>query len=332
MQTILESQCFISGFCARKHAVCQILFFASILLFSSWTRAQVAKPIERPEYIFDPLFPVQNREVFIDWMDFNVEAIQLVFGELPVDQFVIRLKAAGYSSTKPVLWGQVDRSSPPKLDLIVSPSASFDELKEDWTLYHELSHLLIPYDGYSARWFSEGLASYYQNVVRARAGVLNEREMWQKFYNGFERGRKQDALAHQSLWKVSREMYKNHYFMRVYWSGALYWLKVDLSLRERAALNPKLRVKSLDDALLQLKKCCQHQSLSARELIAQLDEIAHTKVFSSEARLMSDSKSIPNYMQLFNDWGITASNDKISIANDHQRAQIRRLIADPNAG
>ena len=62
---------------------------------------------------------------------------------------------------------------------------------------------LFPYDAGDSRWFSEGLASYYQNITQARIGMFNEQTMWQKLYDGFERGNKQQNYRHQTLDYVS---------------------------------------------------------------------------------------------------------------------------------
>ena len=37
-------------------------------------------------------------------------------------------------------------------------------------------------------WLSEGTASYYQNVLRARAGILPAEDAWQRMHSGFRRG------------------------------------------------------------------------------------------------------------------------------------------------
>lgn len=50
--------------------------------------------------------------------------------------------------------------------------ATTSELSRDWTATHELSHMLLPYVASRDRWLSESLASYYQNVLRARDGRL----------------------------------------------------------------------------------------------------------------------------------------------------------------
>ena len=50
--------------------------------------------------------------------------------------------------------------------------------------------MLMPYISSRDRWLSEGLASYYQNVLRARDGRLTDTQAWQLLYEGFQRGKK----------------------------------------------------------------------------------------------------------------------------------------------
>ena len=75
------------------------------------------------------------------------------------------------------------------VEFFTATQATTDSLQRAWTGYHELAHLLIPYQGWGGAWFSEGLASYYQNILQARVGILTEQQMWQKLYEGFQRGR-----------------------------------------------------------------------------------------------------------------------------------------------
>ena len=72
--------------------------------------------------------------------------------------------------------------------LTVDTSHDLDAFLDSWTASHELSHLLLPYISRREAWLGEGFASYYQNVLRARAGMLSQREAWQKLHAGFERG------------------------------------------------------------------------------------------------------------------------------------------------
>ena len=52
----------------------------------------------------------------------------------------------------------------------VDASASSRDLRTDWTASHEFAHLLLPY--VSDKWVSEGVASYYQNVLQARVACF----------------------------------------------------------------------------------------------------------------------------------------------------------------
>ena len=88
------------------------------------------------------------------------------------------------AGSDPIPWAQVHRSEVDRVEFLTSPGATYADLKRAWTGYHELAHLLIPYRGWGDSWFSEGLATYYQNVLQARAGVLDEQQMWQKLYEG----------------------------------------------------------------------------------------------------------------------------------------------------
>ena len=53
---------------------------------------------------------------------------------------------------------------------------------------------MLPYITSRHRWMSEGFASYYQNILMARAESIHRRERaWKKLWDGFERGRQSRA-------------------------------------------------------------------------------------------------------------------------------------------
>lgn len=51
--------------------------------------------------------------------------------------------------------------------------------------------------------------------------MFDEQILWQKLYNSFERGNKQQNYAHQNLNYISVHVGENRNYMRVYWSDAL---------------------------------------------------------------------------------------------------------------
>lgn len=179
-------------------------------------------------------FTNEQQNKIEDWVELSLEAVKTAHGSLPMDDFQIVVKPSRWSRGT-VPWGEVEREEEPIVTLVVNPKASASSLKNDWTIYHELSHLLIPYDGYGPRWLSEGIASYYQNIVQHRSGLFDSETMWLKLIGGFERGRKQTNYKNFTLAHVSDHLGENRNYMRVYWSGALYWLTVDAKLRPKMA-------------------------------------------------------------------------------------------------
>ncbi|MFT5297934.1 MAG: hypothetical protein ACI9YH_003974 [Colwellia sp.] len=260
-----------------------------------------------------------KKEILRQWINHSSDALTLVYGELPVDHFITQIKLSKRDSGV-VPWGEVSRNTIPEVTLVVNPKSTLNELKADWTIYHEFSHLLIPYDAGDSRWFSEGLASYYQNIIQARAGMFSESKMWQKLYEGFERGRKDTNYNHQKLSYLSDNINQNHSYMRVYWSGALYWLKADIALRK---LNTGY---SLDKALHELHKCCFDRYLSAGEITKQLDKLTNNNIFTSLFTEFSESYILPKYMDDLNMLGIEQQAGRVRLENKAENSLIRRAI------
>lgn len=159
--------------------------------------------------------------------------ISAAYGRLPVPDLqllVIPVQSRGRGEA--VLFGQVNRGGLGGVHLLVDAQGSAAAFEENWVLPHELAHLLHPYLGdQRGRWLSEGLASYYQNLLRSRTGRMSAGAAWERLFAGFDRGRAQ--VSHQTLDEIAGTMGRNHAYMRVYWSGAAFWFKVDVALRQR---------------------------------------------------------------------------------------------------
>src|SRR3546814_7389061 len=70
----------------------------------------------------------------------------------------------------------------------------------------------------------EGMATYGEPVIRARAGWYPVPQMWHEFASQMPRG--VDVLTIQSLDAVTRR--------GIYWGGAIFMLLADLDIRERS--------------------------------------------------------------------------------------------------
>lgn len=163
------------------------------------------------------------------WLEAVAGDLLQAYGRLPlVDAQVLVVPLPGVQSAVP--WGQVTRGGGSAVHLFIGAEAGYAGWRADWTATHEFAHLLHPFMGDAGRWLGEGLASYYQNVLRARSGALSAEEAWEKLRAGFERGRRatpDDALPLADA-AMSRQRGST---MRIYWAGAAFWLESDLHLR-----------------------------------------------------------------------------------------------------
>jgi hypothetical protein len=191
--------------------------------------------------------------------------------------------------------------------LYVRSDADYDALRRDWTAVHELSHLYHPYLGESGRWLAEGLASYYQNVFRARAGVLGANEAWERLDAGFRRGEAADSGVRLDAMGRGRGG-----TMRVYWAGAGYWLEADLALRRERGI-------SLDAVLDQYTECCLHggDSIAPLDFVAALDRVADGDAFTTLYRRYAASRVFPALDDAYRRLGIVRGEDGLEFSSDN---------------
>jgi len=128
-----------------------------------------------------------------------------------------------------VPFGMVTRGGGPQVLLLLGGEARVDDVVDSWVAVHELSHLLSPPVGLDEAWFGEGLASYHQNVLRARAGLLTSTQAWGALLDGFERGRA--SAGTMPLREASAVMRSEGRWLQVYWGGAALVLAMDVALR-----------------------------------------------------------------------------------------------------
>ena len=129
-----------------------------------------------------------------------------------------------------VVFGMVRRGGGASVLLLSSPDATVEQLEADWVAVHELSHLWLPPLYSKDRWISEGIATYLQEVLRARCGLQSSEQAWTRLQEGFERGRR--SGTGRRLASESRNMNRTGAYHRVYWAGAAFALEADVRLRK----------------------------------------------------------------------------------------------------
>lgn len=263
------------------------------------------------------LTKAQNKK-FRSWIKESVLAVTSVFGRFPQPQPQVLIIPAGQRRGA-TLHGQITRGGGLAVVLIVDENRSLKEFTSDWTATHEFSHMLLPYISRRDRWLSEGLATYYQNVLRARNGLLTETEAWQNLYAGFERGKK--ATHGGSLAQATRDGRRST--MRVYWSGAALLLQADMQLRETSGGQ-----QSLDTALHSLSYCCMENGPTwrAKEMFARLDELTGTKIFSALYDKHVYAESFPDMRSTWKHLGVNTRHDRVSLGADAPLIDVRTSI------
>lgn len=226
------------------------------------------------------------------WIDGIADVALTANRRLPLrDAQILVVPIAGSSAATP--WGEVQRGGGSALHLYAGAEASTATLRADWTATHEISHLLHPYLGTRGRWLGEGLASYYQNVLRARAGWLSVDAAVSSLRAGFARGRRESASAGTNVVEASRQMHLTHDFMHVYWMGAAYWLTVDARLR-------RAHETSLDAVLARYSECCLRGGdvATSEQFVATLDRLSGTREFSTEFERATRAMAFPEGAKL----------------------------------
>jgi hypothetical protein len=233
----------------------------------------------------------RTRAQLVPWARAALEATASLSGALrPRVQLVVLPVPEGRS--QPVPFGMMTRGGGASAGLLVSADAEPEALLRDWVLVHELSHLFLPFVARSDAWLSEGLATYYQEVLRVRAGLLEQEQAWRRLLEGAGKAR---TLA-RSLTRESEEVFSTHAFAPVYWGGATFWLWVDVELRRRSGG----RV-SLDSVVAALARCCTQsvEPWSAERIVALIDQETGDSVASEALSQIARTPRFPDLTELF---------------------------------
>lgn len=265
---------------------------------------------------------VAEQRKFNTWVTEAASALASLYGRLPIPEVQI-LVVPEARDPDVVPWGEVLRASSDAVLLFVDRTRTDAELAEDWVALHEFSHLLHPTLARDDSWLSEGLASYYQNVLRARHGRASAEIAWRALLDGFARGRS-DTDGTLTLAEATQQMRMRGLFMRVYWSGAAMMLAGDVELRLRTH-----GVKSLPRVLDQFARCClpSTREWSATEMLTRWDQLAGVKVFAPLARRTVTATTFPDLAPTLGVLGIAEHAPLFSTADASARLRDAIMVA-----
>jgi hypothetical protein len=159
-------------------------------------------------------------DTLADWVAEAAQGVADFYGRVPDHGQLVVLEPLPKSSAIP--FGKLLPESGPGIVLLVGERASPSDLYEDWVLVHELFHVGTPSFLGEGKWFDEGLATYFEPLIRARLGWISERDGWSEFVRDMPRGL--EVLR-------TRGLEQGRDFGDTYWGGAIFCLLADLEVR-----------------------------------------------------------------------------------------------------
>jgi hypothetical protein len=287
------------------------------LVFGHFARESVAVPGTTLDAVVLDGFPEPARGLIGAWLATAGAVASLPSGAFPVERAQVIVVPTS-PSPFPIHFGYTGRSGGASIVLFMPTDMDLDHFRADWIAIHEFSHLLHPFVGRDDAWLSEGLATYLQEVLRVRAGLLPQEQAWRRLYEGALRGRETD----QSLAYETRIMRVAGNYERVYWAGAAIALMADVELRRQTAGKV-----TLDTVLAGLTRGQRfNRAVSAHELLHVMDQIAGVPVFETTASRYMDGGGLPDLTELYRALGLVSSSGVLGMQDDAPLGWIRDAI------
>jgi len=262
---------------------------------------------------FDLVFgddpPIEERSAAV-WVDRSASMITDYYGgSFPVPDLRIEIVRGSRAG---VGFGQHWNGR--RLKIRVGPRTSERELESDWVMVHEMLHACFPDLPSEQRWMQEGLSTYLEPVVRARAGNLEPADVWGKWVRNMDVGQPRAG---------DRGLMNTHTWARTYWGGALFWLVIDFELRKRTD-----DAQSLRTALRGIfeRGGTARVDWTPAEVVAAGDEITGTTVFSDVFERLALAPGTADLDGMWRQLGVVPDGDAARFDDDAPLAEIRRSM------
>jgi hypothetical protein len=256
-------------------------------------------------------------DAYAAWVERSGTVVSQTFGRFPIDGAMIgvlpgRGSRVGFGRA---VAGELGGS------ILVDVGFTTEEpaLRSDWVLVHEMIHLGFPSLDQRHRWMEEGLATYLEPLLRARAGILSTSNVWDEFI----------SMMHNGLPATGDEgIDRTPTWGRTYWGGALFCFVADVEIRNRTGGK-----KSLDDALRAILDAGGNNGVRwpIEKAFAVGDAATGEKVLG---KLYSDWKETPvmvDLSKLYRDLGVELVGETVRFDDAAPLASVRRQLTTSGA-
>ena len=246
------------------------------------------------------------------WAQRSADAVSKFYGVPPAPHTsVFVLPVSGKDS---VVFGKLLPESSPGIALLLGSNAAKAALDQDWVLVHELFHVGVPSFYGEGKWFDEGLATYFEPIIRARSGLLDEVELWREFSLAMPRA---EAVFKQRGLEQAKD------YLEIYWGGATFCLLADVAIRQAS----QGRV-GLEDGLRHVLRAGGQASevWSLEKTLRLADEAFPEPVLLPLSARHARRATPIDLAGLFHDLGVQRVKNVVTLTDAAPLAQVRRAL------
>lgn len=232
-------------------------------------------------------FADEDKDKISQWLKKGVNATRATIGVYPRP---LELYVYPKKSNQPVPWAHTKRASVESIHFYIDTRFPLKKFIDDWTIYHEISHLALPYLGSRYSWFSEGFASFMQYQIMAQVGILE----------GSLKQRYEEKLSPHLRWfnseltpsTIASNLMSRKKYPAAYWGGAWFFIVADQQLREKHQV-------SLNNLVEEYQECCRSTDNTVQELVASFDMLIDDPLFSTLLQRFENQPARKFYPQAF---------------------------------
>ena len=288
---------------------------ASFAVFGPLHRETIQSGESRVDIAIAPVgIALPDRDV-VAWIRAGVTNVAAYYGRLPVRRTLVIVVPDKDNDIE----GETMGDGGPSIVVRAAKGLTLARVRDDWVVTHELLHVTLPSLARTHSWLSEGIATYVEPIVRARAGLVTPERFWRDLVKGAPNGLPERGDQGLEL---------THTWGRTYWGGALFCLIADVRIRQETH-----GARSLDDALraIALAGANVEEHWPIERFLAAGDRATGTAVLAGLYREMGLAPAPVDLPALWSRLGIRVGASDVVLDDGAPLASIRRAITSPNA-
>jgi hypothetical protein len=200
-------------------------------VFGAFQHDVVEQGDGRIEVAVAPRGLLLDESAVLGWVKGAASGLAAYYGRWGVPNALVVIAPGSATATR----GETLGEGGPSVVVRAANGFRSTSIGDDWVLTHELVHVTLPTLGRAHAWLEEGIATYVEPIVRARAGLVTPSRFWRDLVEGLPQGLPESG---------DQGLERTRTWGRTYWGGALFCFVADVQIRERTG-----GTCSFDDAL-----------------------------------------------------------------------------------